>query len=232
MSKALVLLSGGMDSTTLLYYVRKRLGYSQVYTISFNYTQRHVRELDAADQIVKIFKPAGHKIVRIDLSQFGGSPLTATNIDVPDQREDRQYLTVVPSRNSILLSLAAAYAETKQIPDIFFGANFEDFRSYPDCRQEYVQAISNALSKGNTYVKGVYAPFIDKTKIEIVELGMSLDVPWDATYSCYKGGEKHCMKCDACVERFTALETCGYKIPADLCKVNKMFGKKGYKIKN
>jgi 7-cyano-7-deazaguanine synthase len=205
---ALVLLSGGMDSATLLYYVVKKLNYTKVEALGFDYGQKHKKELSYAKKLAKKLN-ISFKIIRIDLRQIGGSPLVS-NSKVPNQSEDKQYTTVVPGRNSIFLSIASAYAETKGLQDVFFAPNLEDFKSYPDCRDEFVLLISQALAKGSN-IRGIYAPFVNMSKIEIVKLGKELGVPYELTWSCYKGGKTHCGKCDACVERFNALKYVGVK---------------------
>lgn len=202
---ALVLLSGGMDSTVLLYYVMKNLFYNRVEAILFDYGQNHIIELDYAKRIVDdLIIP--YKVIKIDLRQFGGSSLTTEDIDLT---------MIVPARNSIFLGLAAAYAETKGLKDIFFGANCGDFRDFPDCRLDFIQHMSMALVLGSG-IQGVFAPFRQKTKKEIVELGKELDVPFEDTWSCYfpmrsidgvsgkvlgRPEYEPCGKCSACIER-------------------------------
>jgi len=197
-SSALVLLSGGMDSVTLLYYVRDVLNYSKVEVLLFDYGQRHKIELEYARALaVKLGIPS--RTICVDLTQFGGSSLT----------EDDESLTVVtPARNSIFLSLATAYAETRGIPDIFFGPNAEDFTDFPDCREEFIEAMSQALSLGNN-IRGVYAPFVNKSKEDIVKIGRALGVDFGGTWSCYHPTEesKPCGKCHACELREEALNT-------------------------
>lgn len=195
-SSALVLLSGGMDSTTLLYYVMKVLCYSKVEAILFDYGQRHRIELSYARKIAEnLFIP--FSVISVDLTQFGSSSLTA---------EDENLTVVVPARNSIFLSLATAHAEVRGLQDIFFAPNAEDFTDFPDCRVEYIQAMSQALSIGNN-IRGVYAPFVDKTKQEIVKLGRLLGVPFERTWSCYHPTkeDKPCGKCHACELREAVL---------------------------
>jgi len=200
---ALVLLSGGMDSTTLLYYVKKTLLYTKVETIGFDYSQRHKIELEYAKKIAKKVK-VPFRIIKIDLRQFGGSPLTSET-EVPRMKDDKQHLTVVPARNSIFLSLATAYAEVKGLQDIFIGATIDDFKSYPDCRSQFISLISKALSAGNN-IRGVYAPFANLSKFDVVSKGKVLQVPYVLTYSCYEGLAKPCNQCDACVERNKVLQ--------------------------
>lgn len=195
-SSALVLLSGGMDSAVLLYYVKDVLEYDKVEVLLFNYGQRHVVELDCA-RVLAINLDIPHKTVYVDLTQFGNSSLTA---------EDESLTVVVPARNSIFLSLATAYAETRGLQDIFFGPNAEDFTDFPDCRVEYIQAMNQALLLGNN-IRGVYAPFVNKSKVDIVKLGRLLNVPFELTWSCYHPTDdaKPCGKCHACELREAVL---------------------------
>lgn len=195
-SSALVLLSGGIDSTVLLYYVMKVLNYARVEVILFDYGQQHRIEVPYAQRIVENLQ-IPYEIVEIDLKQFGHSSLTTG---------DENLSVVVPARNSIFLSLATAYAEVRGLQDIFFGPNREDFKDFPDCREQFVQLISQALSIGNN-VRGVYAPFINMSKKDIVQLGRKLGVPFELTWSCYNPTDKNepCGKCHACTERSEAL---------------------------
>lgn len=203
---ALVLLSGGMDSTTLLYYVMDYLGYSRVDAVGFDYGQRHKKELEHAKGIADELD-VSFSVIKVDLRQFGGSPLTEEK-EIPAAIEDKQYQTIVPARNSIFLALATAYAEVRGLQDIFFASNLDDFKSYPDCRPEFVRLISQALAAGNN-IRGIYAPFVNISKIEMVKLGKELGVPYESTWSCYKGLDEPCGVCDACKERIEALEANG-----------------------
>jgi len=210
MTKALVLLSGGMDSTTLLYYVMN-MNYDEVYTVTFDYGQRHCSELMAVENIVKL-NNLSNKLLKVNLKQLGGTPLTDLEIPVPNQDEHKQSNTVVHARNSIFLSMSAGYAEAMGIDDIYYGATREDFENYPDCREEYVHAISQALSQG-TNIRGVYAPFVNLKKSQILEIGFKLKVPYELTYTCYNNEYPACRKCDACVERALAFGELGINDP-------------------
>lgn len=207
MSSALVLLSGGCDSATLLYYVKHFYKYSNIRAIGFNYGQKHLKELDCARTITKQCVICPFDIITCDLTQFGGSCLT-TSEDIPKEKEDKQYATIVPARNSIFLSLATAYAEVNKIDDIFIGCVLDDFKSYPDCRQDFITSMSNALSIGNN-IRGVYAPFINTTKADIIKWGLESNVEYEYTWTCYKGESKPCLECDACVERIEAMKKNG-----------------------
>jgi len=195
-SSALVLLSGGMDSTTLLYYTIKIIGYSKVEAILFDYGQSHIIELKYAQKVARKLK-VPYKVVKVDLRQFGGSSLTSDNNELS---------VVVPGRNAIFLSLAAAYAEIRGLQDIFFAPSLEDFKDFPDCREEFIQAIGKAVAIGYRIVKGIYAPFTQMSKREIVDMGRRMGVPYEDTWSCYFPIEKDeqyepCGKCPACIER-------------------------------
>jgi len=193
---ALVLLSGGIDSTVLLYYVMKVLEYSRVEAILFNYGQSHKIELTYAQRLAEV-NSIPYKIIKVDLTQFVGSSLTS---------EDKDLTVVVPARNSIFLSLATAFAETRGLQDIFIGATREDFENFPDCREQFVHLMGQALSVGNN-IRGVYAPFVNKSKKEIVLLGRLLGVDFNSTWSCYHPTDenKPCGKCHACEEREVVL---------------------------
>ena len=205
--KAVVLLSGGLDSATCL-AIAKSQGFD-AYCLSLDYHQRHIAELQAAQNIATILGAAEHKTVQLDLSLFGGSALTDNKIEVPESGENPIPagipVTYVPARNTIMLSLALAWAEVLGAQDIFIGVNALDYSGYPDCRGEYVKAfqeMANLATK--SAVEGqkitIHAPLIDMTKAEIIALGTKLIVPYRATVSCYqadKNGEA-CGRCDSC----------------------------------
>lgn len=217
MKKAIVLLSGGLDSTTVL-AVAKNLGY-EIYALSFSYGQRHKIELEAAKNIAEKFAIKEHKTANIDLRLFGGSALTA-DIDVPKNsvNPDKIPVTYVPARNTIFLSFALAYAETVGAFDIFIGVNAIDYSNYPDCRGEFISAfetLANLATAAGDENKGdfkIHAPLIKMSKKEIIEVGLKLGVDYSLTHSCYdpiiiNNKAKPCGKCDSCilrVEGFTA----------------------------
>jgi len=202
----LVVFSGGLDSTTLLYYVIQKLGYEKVFTITFDYGQKHRRELESALEISKQFGFFYQtKIVQINFDQLCESPLIGRNGVVPKATDNKQELTVIPARNSIFLALATAYAEANDIEDIFYAPTKDDFKSYPDCREEFVKAMSTALALGNK-IRGVYAPFVNMSKAEVVKLGLELVVPFELTHTCYNNRRPACGVCDACVERINAFK--------------------------
>ncbi len=207
MKKAVVLLSGGLDSATCL-AIAKSLGF-ECYCLSLDYHQRHIAELQAAQNIAARLGAKEHKTVQLDLSLFGGSALTDQNIDIPMSGANPIPagipVTYVPARNTIMLSLSLAWAEVLGAQDIFIGVNALDYSGYPDCRGEYVEAfqqMANLATK--SAVEGqkitVHAPLIDMTKAQIIALGTKLDVPYKATVSCYQADSQGqaCGKCDSC----------------------------------
>lgn len=218
--KAVVLLSGGLDSTTVA-YLAKSAGY-EIYALTFDYGQRHKKELESAKKICKQLGTKGHKILNIDLTQIGGSALTNSKIDVPENREiDKEIpVTYVPARNTIFLSFALAYAEVSEAEAIFIGANNLDYSGYPDCRPEYFEAfqkMANLATKvgveGNSI--RIVTPLLNLTKAEIIKRGMGLGVPYELTWSCYEGKGKACGKCDSCVLRLKGFKEAGIKDPVE-----------------
>jgi 7-cyano-7-deazaguanine synthase len=206
MKKAVILLSGGLDSATTL-AVAQNQGY-EVYALSFKYGQRHICELLSAKKVADFFKVKEYKIAEIDLRLFGGSALT-DDIEVPKNRDLESSgipITYVPARNTIFLSYALAYAEVIGAFDIFIGANIVDYSGYPDCRPEYLQAFENmanlatAASTDGSGKFTIHAPLIKLTKAEIIKKGLDLGVDYSITLSCYDpspNGES-CGKCDSC----------------------------------
>jgi 7-cyano-7-deazaguanine synthase len=203
-NKAVVLLSGGLDSATCLAVARSR-GF-ECYCLSFDYGQRHRAELDAAGRVAAALGAAEHRILKLDLAQFGGSALTDTAIDVPTAGiQPGIPITYVPARNTIMLSLALAWAEVLDSRDIFVGVNAVDYSGYPDCRPEYVAAfehMANLATKAG--VEGarltVHAPLIDLTKADIIRTGSALGVDYGLTVSCYQADAagRACGVCDSC----------------------------------
>ena len=206
-NKAVVLLSGGLDSATCL-AIANAQGFD-CYCLSLDYHQRHIAELQAAQNIASSLGAKAHKTVQLDLSLFGGSALTDNNIDVPEAGANPIPagipVTYVPARNTIMLSLALAWAEVLECQDIFIGVNALDYSGYPDCRGEYVaafQQMANLATKSAVEGKKitVHAPLIDMTKAEIIALGTRLGVPYSATVSCYQADKNGaaCGRCDSC----------------------------------
>ena len=203
MKKAVVLLSGGLDSATVL-AIAKSQGYA-CFCLSLDYHQRHIAELKAAQILAASLGAADHKTVTLDLGLFGGSALTDNNIAVPEAETQGIPVTYVPARNTIMLSLALAWAEVLEAQDIFIGVNALDYSGYPDCRGEYVQAfqqMANLATKSAVEGKKitVHAPLIDMTKAEIIALGTKLGVPYSKTVSCYQANAEGlaCGLCDSC----------------------------------
>lgn len=210
MHRILVLLSGGMDSATAVAtYVKTG---KQVSGISFEYGQRHSKELLAASAIAEHYG-IPHQI--IDLSgasiAFQGSALTSADIDVPDGHYEDETMkkTVVPNRNMVMLSIAVAYAISREIPYVAYAAHAGDHFIYPDCRPEFFMAMSEAIKTGNDPAPTLLAPFIDKSKADIAEIGFRLNVPYEKTWSCYKGDTHHCGTCGTCTERREAFKLGG-----------------------
>jgi len=211
MDKAIVIYSGGMDSYTLLCQTVSTLGKDNVKALSFNYGQRHSKELDYA---LAGAKELGieHKVVDIkgihDL--LGGSALTDA-IDVPEghYEDENMKLTVVPNRNMIMLSIATAYAVSSSFDTVLFGAHSGDHAIYPDCRKEFVDALSKATEIANYQAVKIEAPFLDKDKGDIAIVGKGMGIDYSKAWTCYKGGELACGKCGACQERIEAMAKAG-----------------------
>jgi 7-cyano-7-deazaguanine synthase len=224
-SPAVVLLSGGLDSTTTLAYALDR-GYA-VRAMTFRYGQRHAHEVEAAQRIAQRFGVREHAIVDIDLRAFGGSALT-TDMPVPKNRtaDDMKAgsipVTYVPARNTIFLSFALAWAEVLKARDIFIGVNALDYSGYPDCRPEYIAAFEKMANlatrrgvEGETI--SIHTPLIDLTKGQIIELGRTLGVDYGLTTSCYDpdADGRACGRCDACVLRRKGFAEAGVDDPVE-----------------
>ena len=222
---AVVLLSGGLDSATCL-AIAADAGFT-AHAISFRYGQRHEYELDRASQIADSLAAASHRIVDINLAQFGGSALTDVSIDVPkgesvDSIGDSIPITYVPARNTVFLSLALALAETIGAKDIFIGVNALDYSGYPDCRSEYIQAfekMANLATRAGVSDESplvIHAPLINLTKAQIIAKGLSLGVDYAVTLSCYDPNEHQqpCGQCDACLLRSKGFQENGMSDPS------------------
>jgi len=215
MKRAVVLLSGGLDSAVAL-YLAKSQGF-EVHALSFDYGQRHNRELQGAKAIAGKAGVAAHKVVSLKLDQWGGSSLTDKSMDVENGDVTRQDIpvTYVPARNMVFLSVAASYAEAIEARDIFIGVSQVDYSGYVDCRQEFIDAMETAVNMGTVMGAGqnrpirIQAPFVHKTKAEEIQLGAKLGVPFELTWSCYRGGEKPCGTCDSCLLRAKAFDEAG-----------------------
>ena len=225
--KAVVLLSGGLDSATCLAIARTE-GFDP-FALTFRYGQRHQAELAAAARIARA--AAGHDVMDIDLAQFGGSALTG-DADVPKDRTaediaDGIPVTYVPARNTVFLALALARAETLGARDIFIGVNALDYSGYPDCRPEFVaafEALANLATKAGVEAADeggaritIHAPLIDLSKSQIIQRGMKLGVDYAQTMSCYDPGDglRHCGRCDACLLRKNGFAGAGLDDPTD-----------------
>ncbi|MDX1915903.1 MAG: 7-cyano-7-deazaguanine synthase QueC [Methylophilus sp.] len=216
--KAVVLLSGGLDSATCL-AIAKSQGFD-CYCLSLDYHQRHIAELQAAQNVANALGAKQHKTAQLDLSLFGGSALTDNSIDVPQMPSVGIPVTYVPARNTIMLSLALAWAEVLGAQDIFIGVNALDYSGYPDCRGEYVkafQAMANLATK--SAVEGqkitIHAPLIEMTKAQIIALGTSLGVDYGLTVSCYQADAqgRACGQCDSCRLRSVGFLGAGIQDP-------------------
>jgi len=200
--KAIILLSGGLDSTTTLAIAAEE-GY-QLYALSFDYGQRHKRELQAATQIAQKYKVKEHKTIPLALDKIGGSALTS-DIEVPKNNIQSEYVpaTYVPARNLIFLSIALAYAEVIEASDIFIGVNCLDYSNYPDCRAEFLKGFTDIASLATAAGKfQIRAPLLYMNKEEIVREGIRLGVDYSLTTSCYDPmDDMACGECDACILR-------------------------------
>ncbi len=216
--KAIVLLSGGLDSATVLAIANQSF---DCHAISSNYAQRSLSEINAAKQIAKHYS-VSHQILLIDEGVMVGSALTDESMDVPEFDDEEQGIpvTYVPARNTLFLSYALAIAEVKGSQDIFIGVNAVDFSGYPDCRPEYIRSyeiMANLATKagveGNTLK--IHVPLIDKSKAEIIQIGSDLDVDYAVTVSCYQANEQGeaCGVCDSCQLRRKGFEALGITDP-------------------
>jgi 7-cyano-7-deazaguanine synthase len=219
--KAVILLSGGLDSSTVL-YLAKSAGYD-CYALSFDYQQRHRRELAAAKKIASGAGVIEHQVVSFDLRLWGGSALTDNQIALPQDRElstmsESIPVTYVPARNTIFLSFALAYAEAIAAQRVYIGVNALDYSGYPDCRADYIDAMQSVFRLGTkqgregTLIE-IITPLIDLKKTEIIQLGNQLGVPWRETWSCYAGDQVPCGTCDSCLLRIAAFEELGLVDP-------------------
>ncbi len=201
--KAVILLSGGLDSATTLAIAQSKN--FDCYALSFNYGQRSLSELEAAKKIASHFNVKQHKILDFDLGMFGGSALTDEDISVPEGHSDGIPVTYVPARNTIFLSLALGWAEVLNARHLFIGVNAVDFSGYPDCRPEFIDAfehLANLATKagveGGKFI--IDAPLIDLSKAQIIQRGIELGVPYKDTLSCYQATDEGlaCGVCDSC----------------------------------
>jgi len=227
MKHAVVLLSGGLDSATTLAIARSQ-GY-EIYALSFDYGQRHARELDAARKIAKSLGARDHRVVKIDNQIFRGSALT-DDVDVPKSRSEKEIstgipITYVPARNTVFLAHALAWAETIPAGHIFIGANAIDYSGYPDCRPEFIalfETLANVATKAGAEGARlqIHAPLIQMSKADIVRKAFELDVDLSLTHSCYDPTPDGCAcgKCDSCQLRLKGFREAGVKDPINYAK--------------
>jgi 7-cyano-7-deazaguanine synthase len=221
--RAVVLLSGGLDSATAL-AVARRDGF-RCHALTLAYGQRHDAELDAARRVAKQLTAVEHRIVSLDLRMFGGSALTA-DLDIPKDRSAEEMaggipITYVPARNTVFLALALAWAEVLSSFDIYMGVNAIDYSGYPDCRPEFIAAfetLANLATKAGVEKQGrfrIHAPLVSLSKAEIIRLGTSLGVDYRPTHSCYdpRADGAACGRCDSCVLRRSGFEAAGLPDP-------------------
>ena len=216
--RAVILVSGGLDSTTVLAMAQAQ-GYA-CYTLSFDYGQRHRAELSAADRVSRALGDVEHKLVKLNLDSIGGSALTDTSIDVPEEATRGIPITYVPARNTVFLSIALGWAEVLGARDIFIGVNAVDYSGYPDCRPEYIaafEAMANLATRVG--VEGqkitIHTPLMELGKDDIILAGIALGVDYSITVSCYQATEKGlaCGKCDSCRLRRQGFAGAGVEDP-------------------
>lgn len=212
--KAVVLVSGGLDSATVLAHAKQQ-GY-QCYALSFDYGQRHKSELHAAAKLAKQYKVADHKVMKLGMGEFGGSALTDDHIDIPTEESTGIPVTYVPARNTVFLSIALGWAETLDAWDIFIGVNAVDYSGYPDCRPEFIAAfetLANLATKAGIEQGGlkIHTPLIDLSKADIIKMGELLGVDYSQTVSCYQADLDGlaCGECESCHLRQQGFQQAG-----------------------
>jgi len=223
MQNAVCLVSGGLDSCVTA-FIAKNKGYS-IYALSFNYGQRHKKEIECGKDVSSAVKAKDHIIFNLDLHSFGKSSLVDASSDIPKSHSLENIgksipSTYVPARNTVLLSIALAYAEAINADAIFIGATAQDYSGYPDCRPEYIEAfqkMADLATKRGVEGKSIRieAPLLYFTKAEIIKRGLELHVPLEKTWSCYQGGRKACGKCDSCLLRLKGFNEAEYRDPID-----------------
>ena len=216
--KAVVLVSGGLDSSTVLAMAMQQS--YQCFTLSFDYGQRHRSELEAAVRVSRLMNVTEHKVVKLDLGSIGGSALTDTNIEVPEKETAGIPVTYVPARNTVFLSVALGWAEVLGARKIFLGVNAVDYSGYPDCRPEYIssfESMANLATRAGVEGQAltIEAPLINLTKADIIRAGISLDVDYSQTVSCYQANLDGlaCGKCDSCRLRAQGFDQAGIADP-------------------
>lgn len=224
--KAVILLSGGLDSSTVLYAAKAN--HIDCYALSFDYFQRHRQELDAAIAIAQSAGVVEHQIVNFDLRRWGGSALTDNSLALPTHRSVAEMsseipITYVPARNTIFLSFALSYAEAIGAQQVHIGVNQLDYSGYPDCRPDFLTAMQEVFRLGSKQGREgisieIVAPLVNQRKVEIIQMGQMLGVPWAQTWSCYsEGGQVKppvaCGICDSCQLRLAAFAELGLEDP-------------------
>lgn len=221
MTRSIVLLSGGLDSATCAYIARA--AGDEIYALSFDYGQRHSRELDAARAVAQAVGAKEHLVMGFDLRLWGGSALTS-DVAVPTDRDEAAMgadipVTYVPGRNTIFLAFATSYAEAKDCQQIYLGINALDYSGYPDCRPDYLQAFQEVVRLGTKAgVEGkaiaLVAPLMHWDKAGIIKAGLEVGTDYGLTWSCYVGGERPCGRCDSCLLRAKGFAEAGVADPA------------------
>lgn len=220
MKKAIVLLSGGLDSTTAL-YLAKSEGFGEIYALTFEYGQKHDRELRAAREVARAAGVKEHKFVKLLLNQWDGCSLTDPKMEVPDGdlRRDTVPDTYVPARNMVFLSVAASYADALGVEDIYIGVSEVDYSGYVDCREEFIRSMERTINLGTVLgaERGrhitIHAPFMHMAKADEIRLGARLGVDYGLTWTCYRGGDRPCGACDSCLLRAKAFAEAGMEDP-------------------
>ncbi len=220
-NSCVLLLSGGLDSVTLLHYLMKEKGYKQVYGITFLYGQKHIKEIECATWQMDFLNMQHHQIIDLNVISpllQAGSALIKGGKEIPrlneiPVHERMQSPTYVPNRNMIFLSIAGAWAETIEVPEVFYSAHAEDEYGYWDCTKGFVKEMNNIFSLNRKHKITVEAPFLMLTKKEILEIGRKLEVDYSHTWSCYRGEEIACGNCPTCVERLKAFSSIGVDDP-------------------
>jgi 7-cyano-7-deazaguanine synthase len=223
MSSAVVLLSGGLDSCVTLAIAKEEN--DEVYALTFDYGQRHEKEVDSAKRLAEHYGVKKHMILKIPLGEVAESALTTAEETIPEHGSVEEMTinippTYVPGRNIVLLSYALSWAESVRADFIYIGAHTQDYSGYPDCRPEFLKAFQNMANLGTRrgaegrQIELKY-PIINMAKSEIIARGNELQVPFEVTWSCYEGGEKACGKCDSCLFRLKGFEEVGLKDPLE-----------------
>lgn len=219
MERAVVLLSGGLDSVTCLAIACQS---REVHALTFDYGSKHSREIEAAKAVAKKLGAAKHTIMKIQLDAIGGSSLLDDDVEIEKTGEitDEIPSSYVPARNLTFLSLGVALAEATGAGEVYIGANAIDYSGYPDCRPEFIDAFQSAVEKGTKAgIEGrgvrIIAPLLKMSKGQIIQKGVELGVPYELTWTCYAGGERACGKCEACVIRLKGFADAGLADPIE-----------------